>query len=132
MRSNASAHGFSVAIHRSHSSFELDPGDARGHADRRVCGWAVAAFAIVELVVSRGFTRGLDDEPGNAKELGSSIIIFSVGLAIASAYAVGRSVGHFVARPLGSFSATSAYLLLFGVELSLANRLQLKRSRNDA
>lgn len=41
--------------------------------------------------------------------------------------AVGRLVGGFVAWPLGSFVATSTYLLLFGIELSFANHLQRRR-----
>jgi hypothetical protein len=86
----------------------------------------------VELVVSRGFTRGLEDEPSSVKELGSSISILSVGVAIGCAYAVGRLVGGFIAWPLGSFVATAAYLFLFGVELGLAQRIQRRRANKSS
>ena len=36
-------------------------------------------------------------------------------------------MGGFVAWPLGSFVATSTYLLLFGIELSFANHPQRRR-----
>ena len=39
--------------------------------------------------------------------------------------------GGFVAWPLGSFVATSAYLFLFGVELSLAHRIQRRRANKS-
>ena len=84
---------------------------------------------MVELVASGGFRHGQEDEPANVKALGSSIGVLSVGGAIACAYAVGRLVGGFAAWPLGSLVATSAYLLLFGAEPGLAERL--RRGRVD-
>lgn len=127
VRNNASAYGFSVTITATIALLNSILGTPAALEIAAFAGGAVTAFAVVEVVVSRGFTRELEDEPGSVKELGSSISVLSVGVAIASAYTVGWLVGGFIAWPLGSFVATSAYLFLFGVELSLARRLQRRR-----
>ena len=128
---NASAYGFSVTITASFGLLTSALGTPTAPEIFAFAGGAVAAFAVVEMVVSRGFTQGLEDEPSSVKELGSSISILSVGMAIACAYATGRLVGGFVAWPLGSFVATAAYLFLFGVELSLAHRIQRRRANKS-
>ena len=128
---NASAYGFSVTITATMALLSSIRGAPTALQVIAFAGGAVAAFAVVELVVSRGFTRGMEDEPSDVKELGSSISVLSVGSAIGCAYVAGRLVGGFVAWPLGSFVATVAYLFLFGVELSLAHRLQRKRANKS-
>ena len=131
VRNNASAYGFSVTITAAFGLLTTALGTPTASQIFAFASGAVAAFALVEIVVSRGFTQGLEDEPASVKELGSSISILSVGIAIACAYAIGRLVGGFVAWPLGSFGATSAYLFLFGVELSLAHRVQRRRANKS-
>lgn len=127
VRNNASAYGFSVTITTTMALTTSALGMPAALEIATFAGGAVAAFGVVELVVSRGYTYGLEDEPGDVKELGSSFSIFSVGVAIACAYAVGWLLKSFFAWPLASFVATLVYLLLFGVELSLAHRLQRRR-----
>jgi hypothetical protein len=128
---NASAYGFSVTITATMALLSSLRGTPTAPEIAAFAGGAVAAFAVVELVVSRGFTRGMEDEPASVKELGSSISILSVGVAIGCAYATGRFVGGFVAWPLGSFVTTAAYLFLFGAELSLAHHIQRRRTNNS-
>lgn len=90
---NASAYGFSVTITAAFGLLTSSLGAPTAPEIFAFAVGAVAAFALVELVVSRGFKHGLEDEPRSVKELGSSISILSVGMAIACAYAVGRLVG---------------------------------------
>jgi undecaprenyl pyrophosphate phosphatase UppP len=130
VRNNASAYGFSVTITASMALLSSIQGTPTALQIVAFAGGAVVAFAVVELVVSWGFTQGLEDEPTDVKELGSSISVLSVGIAIGCAYVVGRLVGGLVAWPLGSFVGTAAYLFLFGVELSLADRIQRRRANN--
>jgi hypothetical protein len=125
---NASAYGFSVTITATMALLSSVRGSPTALEIVAFAGGAVAAFAVVELVVSRGFTRGMEDEPSSVKELGSSISLLSVGGAIGCAYVAGRLVGGFLAWPVGSLVATAAYLFLFGVELSLAHRIQRGRA----
>jgi hypothetical protein len=47
------------------------------------------------------------------------------------AYAAGRLLGGFVAWPAGSFVATSVYLFLFGIELSLIAYLRCMGSARE-
>ena len=133
VRNNASAYGFSVTITATMALLNSAVGTPSALEIAAFAGGAVAAFGVVELVVSRGFTRRLEDEPTSVKELGSSISVLSVGVAVACAYAVVQLLGGggFAAWPLGSFVATSAYLFLFGVELTLAERLQRRRRRRS-
>jgi hypothetical protein len=63
--------------------------------------------------------------------VGSSVSILSVGTVTVCAYALGRLLGGFAAWPVGAFVATSAYLLLFGVELGLYERFQRARRSSD-
>ena len=128
MANNASAYGYSVSITASFGLLTTALGTPTAPEIFAFAGGAVAAFALVEAVVSRGFTKGLEDEPGSVKELGSSISVLSVGAATACACAVGRLAEDFAAWPLGSFAATLAYLFVFGVELGLAHRIQRKRA----
>jgi hypothetical protein len=128
VRNNASAYGFSVTITASMALLSSIQGTPKALQIAAFAGGAVAAFAVVEMVVSWGFTQGVEDEPTNVKELGSSISILSVGVAIGCAYVVGRLVGGLVAWPWGSFVGTASYLLLFGVELGLANGIQRRRA----
>jgi undecaprenyl pyrophosphate phosphatase UppP len=128
VRNNASAYGFSVTITATLALLSSIRGAPTALQIVAFAGGAVVAFAVVEMVVSWGFTQGLEDEPTDVKELGSSISVLSVGIAIGCAYVVGRLVGGLVAWPLGSFVGTASYLFLFGVELGLADRIQRRRA----
>ena len=128
VRSNASAYGFSVAITASFGLLTSALGTPTAPEIFAFVGGAVAAFALVEFIASVGYRQDLEDEPPNIKDVGSSVSVLSVGLATIGAYAVGRLLGGFAAWPVGSFLATVVYLFLFGVELSLAHRIQRERA----
>jgi hypothetical protein len=127
VRNNASAYGFSVTITASFGLLTSALGTPTAPEIFAFAGGAVAAFALVEFVVSRGYRQDLEDEPPNVKDVGSSVSVLSVGLAMACAYALGRLLGGFAAWPAGSFVATSVYLFLFGVELGLIDHLSRRR-----
>jgi hypothetical protein len=129
VRNNASAYGFSVTITASFGLLTSVLGTLTAPEIFAFAGGAVAAFALVEFASSLGYRRDLEDEPPNVKDVGSSVSILSVGLAMAGTFAVGRILGGFAAWPVGSFVATAVYLLLFGVELGLIGHLS--RGRGD-
>jgi hypothetical protein len=93
VRNNASAYGFSVTITATLALLSSIRGAPTALQIVAFAGGAVVAFAVVEMVVSWGFTQGLEDEPTDVKELGSSISVLSVGFDIGCAYVVGRLVG---------------------------------------
>jgi hypothetical protein len=129
VRNNASAYGFSVTITASFGLLTSALGTPTAPEIFAFAGGAVAAFALVEFALSLGYRRDLEDEPPNVKDVGSSVSVLSVGLAMAGTFAVGRILGGFAAWPVGSFAATAVYLLLFGVELGLIEHLS--RGRGD-
>ncbi len=125
VRNNTSAYGYSVMISASGvilSSLWGTPnvGDVFAFA-----GGAIAAFALVEAFIICGFRHNVEDEPSQVKALGNSISIFYVGLALV----VGWLLPGHVAWLLGSFLATVAYLLVFGLELRMAEWLEIKHSK---
>jgi hypothetical protein len=127
VRNNASAYGFSVTITASFGLLTSARGTPTALEIFAFAGGAVAAFALVEFVVSRGYRQDLEDEPPNVKDVGSSVSVLSVGLAMAGAYVAGRLLEGLVAWPVGSFVATAIYLFLFGVELGLIEHLSRRR-----
>jgi hypothetical protein len=127
MRNNASAYGFSVTITATMALLVSSLGTPGAWEIVAFASGAVAAFALVEFVISGGYRHELEDEPSSVKDVGSSVSVISVGTAILLAYTVGRLLGSFVAWPLGSFVATVAYLFLFGVELGLIDHLRRRK-----
>ncbi len=127
MRNNASAYGFSVTITASFGLLASASGAPAAPEIFAFAAGAVAAFALVEFVVSGGYRRDLEDEPSNVKDIGSSVSILSVGAALAGAYAVGELLGGLATWPVASFVATTVYLFLFGAELGLIENLTRRK-----
>ena len=93
VRNNASAYGFSVTITASFGLLTSALGTPTATEIFAFAGGAVAAFALVEFALSLGYRRDLEDEPPNVKDVGSSVSVLSVGLAMAGTFAVGRILG---------------------------------------
>ena len=126
-RENVSAYGYSVTITASFGLLDVIVGSPRVLEVFLFAGGAVLAVALVEAGASGGFRHRLEEEPSRVQALGGSISIFSVGLALLAVLLVGRFMGGIVAWPLGSFLATLIYLLVFALELSLAEVLGGRR-----
>lgn len=127
VRNNASAYGYSVTITATFGILGAIGGSPRVAEILAFSGGAVFAFALVELVISRGFRRGPEDEPTRAKMIGSSISFFSIGSAVLCAFVAGLLLSGFAVWPLGSFLATGVYLFGFALELSVAEKLRSRR-----
>lgn len=123
-RGNAAAYGYSVTITASFGLLSVATGTPIAPEIFAFAGGAVLAFALMEGVASGGFRHRLRDEPSDIKALGGSISLLSVGAALTFAFVVGLFVGGFSAWPLGSFLATLAYLLLFALEIGLAELIR--------
>lgn len=123
-RGNAAAYGYSVTITASFGVLSAIVGGPRVTEIFAFAGGAVLAFALVEAVASGGFRHRLSDEPSDVRALGGSISFASVGIGLAVALLSGLYPGGFLAWPLGSFLATLAYLLLFALEIGIAELLR--------
>jgi hypothetical protein len=78
------------------------------------------AVAVIEAIASRGFRHGLEEEPSHVRALGSSISFLSIGLALGAVLLVASVFGGLLAWSLGAFLATLVFLLVFALELGLA------------
>ena len=83
----------------------------------------VTAFTAIDAAVSRGFRERLRGEPPEVVALGSAFGYASAGLSVGAAAGAAAILGTGVAWPLGSFAATSTFLLTAGLEMGLAERM---------
>jgi amino acid transporter len=127
-RENVSAYGYSVTITASFGLLSATEGSPRVLAIFLFAVGAILAVALVEAIASGGFRHRLEEEPSRVRALGGSISFPSVGLALAAVLLVGNLVSSLLAWPLGSFLATLVFLLIFALELGLAELLS-SRSR---
>src|SRR5919202_4686122 len=130
-RENVSAYGYSVTITASYGLLTVILGSPSVLEIFIFAGGAILAVALVEAIASGGFRHRLEEEPSRVRALGGSISFFSVGLALLSAVLVGRIVGGLFAWPLGSFLATLVFLLVFALEVGLAELLAGRREEAE-
>jgi hypothetical protein len=122
-RENVSAYGYSVTITASFGLLSVTEGSPGVLAIFLFAAGAILAVALVEAIASGGFRHRLEEEPSRVRALGGSISFPSVGLALAAILLVGYLVSGLLAWPLGSFLATLLFLLVFALELGLAELL---------
>lgn len=85
---------------------------------------AVLAFAMIEAIGTRMFTRSLPDEPSRVVALGSAIGIISISAAVGVAVGVGKLLPPLAAWPVGAFASSVIYLLVVAVEMALAEHVE--------
>ncbi len=128
LRNNSGAYGYSVMItcvFAMLSAIIAPPG--AGQIVVFFLG-AIASFAVIETLATRGFTRGLDDrEATKVIALGSSFNLASIASAVGLAAAVGHVVPTGAAWFLGPFLGSVTYLLVTAAEMSVARRVQEAR-----
>jgi hypothetical protein len=122
-RENVSAYGYSVTITASFGLLSATEGSPGVPAIFSFAGGAVLAVALVEAAASGGFRHRLEEEPSRVRALGGSISFASVGLALAAVFLTGSLTGGLLAWPLGAFLATLVFLLVFALEIGLAELL---------
>lgn len=105
VRDNASAYGYSVAITATFGLVSAIGGSPKaGGRGPRVCRRRDGSLRLRGGGdLARGFRRSPEDEPARAKELGSSISIFSICSALLVAFATGLLLRGFAHWPLGAF-----------------------------
>ena len=81
-------------------------------------------FSILNPLVTRGYRQRVEGEPPIVLSLGSSFGFVSVAGAIGVAVFFGWLLGGLAAWAVGSFCASTTYLLLSGFEFVLARALR--------
>ncbi|WP_052810215.1 hypothetical protein [Streptomonospora alba] len=125
LRNNAGAYGYSVMITGALAAVSaLNGSPSVGQVFLFLLG-AVLSFAAIEMLATRVFTRPMNDSEGTKViALGSSLNLFSIGLAVGAAALVGLVLPSTAAWLVGGFFASVAYLLTAAVEMSVARRIE--------
>lgn len=127
IRYNAAAYGYSAMITATYGALTaIDRAPRIFELFLFVLG-AAAAFAITEALGSNFFRDRVRGDQAEVVVLGSAFSFISLSGGLAGACAVGWLVDPWPSWALGSFAATSLYLLLLGVELALAERAERRQ-----
>jgi hypothetical protein len=120
VRRSAIPYGYTITIWTSGAVLEHGHGrPTLGQTYLFLLG-AVGGFAVVALIAARSAPRRLEPAAGAVLLIGA-INVLALGLALGAAALVSMIRGG-AAWPLGSFAATTVYLLAASVELLLAQR----------
>lgn len=88
-------------------------------------GGASLAMILTSAIATRGFSKSAPPSlPGRAQMRGSALNMLSVGLGVASAWALGEFFGGALVWLAGGFSAISVYLLIESLEYAAALRVE--------
>lgn len=124
IRSNAGAYGYSVLITGTLAMLaSLRSQPEVGHLFLFGAG-AATGFAAIEAVGSNFFRDRMRGDGAEVVVLGSAFSFVSISAGLGAAALVGWLVGGWVPWVLGPFAATVTYLLVLGIELSLARRAE--------
>lgn len=124
IRRNASAYGYSVLITAAFGFLQGSEGPPTV-PDLFLYGLgAGAAFAGLGALVSRMFSRELEDESELVVVLGGSLNLFAVGAGLAVAIGAARLLPSHAAWALAPAAATLVYLLASGLQLGVAERAE--------
>jgi hypothetical protein len=93
---------------------------------------AVLSFTVLGGLLSRGFRRPMPQHATQTMTLGTSLNLVSVLLALATAWAVAEHTSGLVAWAAAILLAGLVYLLLEGLEESLAERTLVAAGDPDA
>lgn len=128
LRNNAGAFSYSVMITCTLamvSAIEAPPEPAQILV---FLGGAVVSFAVLEIVATRAFTRGLtDEEAPDVVALGSSISLLSIAVAVSAAGLAATALPTTLSWLTAAFVGSTIYLLLSGAEMVLARRIEEAR-----
>lgn len=81
---------------------------------------AGAAFAVLNVLVTAGFSERLPREPSEVVALGTALSVFSMVAGLGAGTLVAWLGGPWVAWPLAPFVASVGFLLLAGIEMGIA------------
>ena len=124
IRANYTAYGFSVMITASFGVLASEqPSPGTGEIFIFVLG-AVLAFILIDVVVTRGFRRSPESESPQAAPLGAAFALGSVTFGVGGAALLGSIDKGSLIWGLGSFAATTIYVVLAGIELAIAEQLK--------
>lgn len=124
---NLSAFGFSVMITATFGALSAQLGPPGTVEVFLFAAGAVGGVTLLDGISSKGFRRQLRGETSDVIALGTGFSFVSVLAAIGSAALFAGIVDGGSGWPIGAFLASCVYVLLAGVEMSVAKVLQSER-----
>jgi hypothetical protein len=132
LRNNGQAYGFSVSITAALALLNTEAKvSGAAHILYFALGAAVA-FSILQAIASKGFRKPLEQEPSTVTAMGISLSVVSVGTSVALAWATAHFIGGVIAWPVTAFLVSVVYLLVAGMELAIAQRVEEPSSHGEA
>lgn len=130
LQGNATAFGYSVTITASYGAVQHQRGNP-SFLDLLLYGLgAVAAFSVLEGIVSRGFKRAIPAGSDEVRTLGTALAFLSIGLAISSAYGIASLLHGGAAWFASAVGASLVFVLAEGLEFALAALVQQRRGES--
>ncbi len=124
VHNNSIAYGFSVMITAALAVVSAGRDTPGIWEVLTFAGGAVLSFTVVEAFVYFALHQRLEEESTEIRLLGSIFSFLSIGLALGATWIVERFLSGLIAWPVGGFVATSVFVLVLGLELSVAERLR--------
>lgn len=127
LQNNLSAYGFSVMITATFGVLSATVGSPHVVDVFAFVAGAVTGVSIVDGIATHGFKYKFRSEDSDVVALGAALGYVSVGLAVGAAAGIGAIVGGWPGWALGALAATCAFVLLSGIEMTLARIAQEDR-----
>lgn len=121
IRKNSSAFAYSVVITSSLAAISSVEGSPVAGEILLFAVGAVISFTVLDILATEGFRRTLTSEPPEVIAHASSVSFASVGLGIGAAIGSAYLLGAPLAWGIGSFTASTAFILTTAIELSIAD-----------
>lgn len=131
LRNNLSAYGFSVMITASFGVLSATCGSPDVLDVFAFVGGAVTGVSLLDGIATHGFRRRFRSEDSDVIALGAALGYLSVGLAVGAAALAGKLLTDWPAWVVGSFAATLVFVLLSGLEMTVARIAQEDREDVD-
>ena len=123
LRHNQVAYSYSVTITALFGVVAAESGGPNvGQCFLYIAGTGVA-FAIVNVIVTRGFTERLPREPTEVVALGTALSLISMAASLGAGTLVAWPAGPWVAWPLAPLATSIVFMLTAGIEMGVAQYL---------
>ncbi|MGH3114971.1 MAG: hypothetical protein ACRDOP_16025 [Gaiellaceae bacterium] len=124
IKSNSAAYGYSVTITASFGVLNaLAGGPGVAEIFLFLTGAAVA-FTGIELTATKAFQITDVSEPADVVFMGTSFNVFSMAAGVGAATLVAWLLAGWSAWLVGALAATLVYLLVVGLEMAVAERVE--------
>ena len=132
LRNNLSAYGFSVMITATFGVLGASLGSPDVGQVFLFAGGAVTGVTLVDGITSHEFREKMRGEPSDVVALGAALGYVSIGVAIGLAALIAKILQGGIAWGLGALGASVIFVLISGIEMTLARIAQEDREAEES